>query len=251
MSLVCGPPRFRVPVLQVRRRDLQRLADPLAGGESAPAVRRPCGRMRAAVDEDRPVERAHELHAVADDLARDRIQVLQDARAADAAPLVRRRVRPALVLGRAPDRFRRRVGAQTAGFVEREAEVVGQRRLPGILGAVDPPFAGDVRRPAPPWADEAKVDDGRDGNHQHQSNRSHPSPSRHSTFAIRWTHKCADYGRPTPDGARASARFSARPCRQMTGHDVVSGFSRTWRVRASHTDCTCPRHTEALRRGVL
>ena len=60
---------------------------------------------------------------------------------------MRRRVRPALVLRRAPDRFRRRVGAQPAGFVEREAEVVGERRLPGILGAVEPPLAGDVRRP--------------------------------------------------------------------------------------------------------
>ena len=141
------PAALQVAVLQVRRRDLQRLADPLAGREAAPAVRRPGRRMRAAVDEDRPVERAHELHAVADDLAGDRIEVLQDARAADAAPLVRRRVRPALVFGRAPDRFRRRVGAQAAGLVEREAEVVGQRRLPGILGVVEPPFAGDVRRP--------------------------------------------------------------------------------------------------------
>ena len=103
--------------------------------------------MRPAVHEDRPVERAHELEAVADDLARDRIQVLQDARAADAAPLVRRRVRPALILRRAPDRFRRGVGAQAAGLVEREAEVIGERRLPGVLGAVEAPFAGDVRRP--------------------------------------------------------------------------------------------------------
>ena len=106
------PAALQVAVLQVRRRDLQRLADPLAGREAAPAVRRPGRRMRAAVDEDRPVERAHELHAVADDLAGDRIEVLEDARAADAAPLMRRRVRPALVFRRAPDRLRRRVGAQ-------------------------------------------------------------------------------------------------------------------------------------------
>ena len=64
-----GPPALQVAVLQVRRRHLQRLTDPLPGGESAPAVRRPGGRVRAAVDEDGAVERAHELHPVADDLA--------------------------------------------------------------------------------------------------------------------------------------------------------------------------------------
>ena len=65
--------------------------------------------------------------------------------------------------GRAPDRLRRRVGAQAAGFVEREAEVVGQRRLARILGAVEPPFAGDVRRPRALGADP-KVEDRGGGN---------------------------------------------------------------------------------------
>ena len=140
---------LQVAILEMGRGDLQRMPDPLAGRKTAPAVRRVCRRMLAAVHEDRPIERAHVLKAVADDLARDRIEVFENAGAADAAPLVRRRVRPALVLGGAPDRFRRRIGAQTAGFVERNTEIVGQRRLARVLGVVDPPFPGDIRC-APP-----------------------------------------------------------------------------------------------------
>jgi hypothetical protein len=110
--------------------------------------------MRPVVEVDGPIERAHELQPVADDLARDRIELLQDARAADAAPLMGRRMRPALVLRRAPDRFGRRIGAEAAGLVEREAEVVGQGRLTRILTLVEPPLAGNVRRtPPPPCAD--------------------------------------------------------------------------------------------------
>jgi len=101
--------------------------------------------MWTAVHEDRPVERAHELQAVADDVARDRIEILQDACATNAAPLVRRRVRPALVLRCAPDRFGRRVGAKASGFVERQTEVVSEWRLARVLGAVEPPFASNVR----------------------------------------------------------------------------------------------------------
>jgi hypothetical protein len=103
--------------------------------------------MWTAIDEDRPIERAHELHAVADDLPRDRIEVLQNPCTANAAPLVRRRVRPALILRCAPDRFGCGIGAKTASLVERETEIVGQRRLSWIFIAIQPPFSGDIGRP--------------------------------------------------------------------------------------------------------
>ena len=115
------PAALQVAVLEVRGRDLQGVSDPLAGGESGPAVRRLGRRVRPAVHEDRPVQRAHELDVVDARFARQRILLLEDARAAEAAPLVRRRVRPALVLRRSPDRFGRRVRAHAAGIVERNA----------------------------------------------------------------------------------------------------------------------------------
>ena len=123
------PAAFQVAVLEVRGRDLQRVADPLAGREPGPAVRRLRRRMRPAVHEDRTVERAHELDVIDLHLARERILFLEDARAAEAAPLMRRRVRPALIFRRAPDRLGGRVRAQTPGVVERDAEVVAERRL--------------------------------------------------------------------------------------------------------------------------
>jgi hypothetical protein len=96
------------------------------------------------------VERAHELHVVGAHLARERILLLEDAGAAEAAPLVRRRVRPALVFRRAPDRLGRRVGAHAPGLVERNAR--GNRRAgadrdrppPGLLVVLQRPFARDV-----------------------------------------------------------------------------------------------------------
>ena len=127
MSLVCGPPRLRNPSFRCVVVTFSVCPSHCAGREAAPAVRRVGRRMRPVVEVDRPIERAHELHPVAEDVAGDRIELLEDARAADAAPLMRRRVRPALVLRRAPDRFGRRVGAQAAGFVEGEAEIVRQR----------------------------------------------------------------------------------------------------------------------------
>ena len=118
--------------------------------------------MRAAVDEDRPIERTHELQAVADDFAGDRIQVFEDAGTADAAPLMRRGVWPALILRRAPDGFRCGVGAHSSGLVEREAKVICERRLAGILGAIDAPLTGNVRRPGT-LRRHAKADDGGEG----------------------------------------------------------------------------------------
>ena len=141
------PAALEVAVFQVRGRNLQRVADPLAGGEAGPAVRRPRRRMRTAVHEDRPVERSHELDVIRLDLARQRVLLLQDARAAEAAPLVRRRVRPALILGRAPDRLRRGVRALAAGGVEGNAQIVAERRLRRRVFLVvrQVPLARDVR----------------------------------------------------------------------------------------------------------
>ncbi len=137
---------LEVAVLQMRGRHLERVADPLSGGEARPAVRRPRRRMRTPVHEDRPVERPHELHVIGAHVARQRVLLLQNARAAEAAPLVRRRMRPALVFRRAPDRFRRRVRTLPAGGVEGNAEIVAKRRLRRrvLLVVRQRPFAGDV-----------------------------------------------------------------------------------------------------------
>ena len=78
------PAAFQIAVLEMRRRDLERVAHPLAGGESCPRVRCPRRRVRASVHEDRTVERAHELHVVGAHLARERILLLEDAGAAEA-----------------------------------------------------------------------------------------------------------------------------------------------------------------------
>jgi hypothetical protein len=137
---------FQVAILEMGGGDLQRMPDPLAGRKTAPTVRRVCRRVWTPVHEDRPIERAHVLKAVPHDFARDGIEVFENAGAADAAPLVRRRVRPALILRGAPDRFRRRIGPHPAGFIERNTQIVGQRRLTGILAVVQPPLPCDIRR---------------------------------------------------------------------------------------------------------
>ena len=58
------------------------------------------GRMRAAIDEDWPVERSHVLKMVRTHLARQRILLGEDASAADTAPLMRQRMRTALIFRR-------------------------------------------------------------------------------------------------------------------------------------------------------
>ena len=82
------------------------------------------------------------------DVARDRVLFLEDARATEASPLVRRRVRPALVFRRPPDRLRSRVRSETAGVVEGNARVVAERRLRREVPfvGVQSPLRRDVRR---------------------------------------------------------------------------------------------------------
>ena len=139
---------LEVAILQVRRRDLQRVPDPLSGRKARPAVWRPCRWVRTAVHEDRTVQRPHELDVIRPDVARQRILFLEDARPAKPAPLMWGRVRPALVFRRSPDRFRRGIGPQTPGLVEGDARIVAERRLGRgvVLVVLEAPFAGDVRR---------------------------------------------------------------------------------------------------------
>src|SRR5690242_6285127 len=85
--------------------------------------------MRAAIHEYRPVHRSHELNVICLDFATQGILLFKDANASQTAPLMRRRVWPALVLGRFPDRFRRGFGAHASCGIERDTEIVAQRRL--------------------------------------------------------------------------------------------------------------------------
>ena len=123
--------------------------------------------MRPPVDEDRPVERSHVLKMVRAHLASQRILFREEACAADAAPLVRQRMRPALVLRRVPDRFGRGISAQATGLVERNPRVIGERRLPGVFGVIEPPVPRDVRRAAT-LGGRAADDEGRSGNRQQE-----------------------------------------------------------------------------------
>jgi hypothetical protein len=147
---------FEIAVLQVRGRDLERVADPLPRREAGPAVRCPGGWMGPAVHEHRAIERAHELNVIDRDLARQRVLLLEDARAAEPAPLVRRRMRAALVFRCAPDRLGARICTHATGVVEGNPEIVAERRLAqrpegaGLFVVLEPPFAGNVgwgRRP--------------------------------------------------------------------------------------------------------
>ena len=84
------------------------------------------------------------------DFAREWVLLFENARAAKAPPLMRRRVRPALVLGSSPDRLGGRVSPHAARVVERNPEVIAKRRLSlpanlaGILVALKHPFPGNV-----------------------------------------------------------------------------------------------------------
>ncbi len=139
------PAALQESVFDVRRRHDERVADPLARRKTGPGVRRICGRMGAAVEIDLPVQGAPELHVIGHGHAGQRVKLLDETRAADAAPLMRHRVRPATKLRRAPKRLCRRVGAQTSGVVERHAEVVAVGRLSGILVDLPEPFSGQIR----------------------------------------------------------------------------------------------------------
>src|SRR5206468_6176236 len=92
------PAALEVTIFEVRGRDLQRVAYPLAGRKAGPGVRRPGGRMRTAVHEDWPVQRSHELDVIRSDIPSQGILLFQDARPAKAPPLVGKCVGSALKL---------------------------------------------------------------------------------------------------------------------------------------------------------
>src|SRR6187431_767731 len=87
----------KVTVLEMGGRNLQRVADPLSGGKTAPGVRCPCRRTWTAIHINRPVQRTHELDVVSVDFAREGIYFFKDASATQAAPLMGRRMGAALV----------------------------------------------------------------------------------------------------------------------------------------------------------
>ncbi len=102
--------------------------------------------MRAAVHEDGPVQRPHELDVIRFHIARQRILFLQNSRPTKTAPLVRKRVGSALKLRRAPNRFRGGVRPQAPRVVERNPEIVPQWRLRRrvLFIVFQAPFAGDI-----------------------------------------------------------------------------------------------------------
>ena len=137
---------LQVSILEVSARDLQRVPDPLPGREARPAVRGPRWRMRPPVHENRPVQRPHELDVIRPHFPREGVLFLEDARSSEAAPLVGGRVRSALILRCSPDRLGGGVRPHPARVVERNPEIVTQRRLRRgvLLVVVKAPFPGDV-----------------------------------------------------------------------------------------------------------
>src|SRR5436190_20427747 len=125
-----------IAVLQMRRCDDQRVPCPLSSRKTGPCVGRPCRRMRTAIEVNHPVHRPPPLDMVGREVSRYRVDFLLKPRPADSAPLVRRRMRPALIFRDAPYGFGRSLGSQPACSVERSTKVVAQRRLTTIGEAV-------------------------------------------------------------------------------------------------------------------
>src|SRR5262245_38026483 len=115
-------------------------------------MRRPRRRMRSSIQIDGPVEPAHELDMIGNDIPRQWILFLENANAAETAPLVRRRVGPALVFRSSPQGFCRSIRPHPAGIVEWNPEVIAQRRLsltanlPRIFVALQDPLSRNVGR---------------------------------------------------------------------------------------------------------
>ena len=155
---------LEVAVLQMRRRDLQRVPDPLPRRKARPAVGRPGRRMRTSIHEHGAVQGPHELQVVGANFARERILFLENARASEAAPLMGSRMRAALILWRSPDRLRGGVGTLATGLIEWNPCIVAQGRLRRRIRLVVflTPFAGDIgrnhRAGGPPLSQHANAD---------------------------------------------------------------------------------------------
>src|SRR5262245_63557591 len=110
-------------------------------------MRRVPRRMRTSVHVNRPIQRTHELNMVGFHVSREWILLFENASAAKAAPLMRRRVRTALVLGSAPDGFGAGVRAHSSCVIEWNPQIVPERRLAKTdFVNLMPPFASAVRR---------------------------------------------------------------------------------------------------------
>src|SRR5436190_1010160 len=111
-------------------------------------MRRPCRRMRPAVEVDDAIHRTPPLDVIRRKIARDRIDFLLKTRAANSAPLVCRRMWPALVFRNAPNGFGRRLGPLAPCSVQRQTHVFAKGRLTTVGQAVfmilDRPFSGKI-----------------------------------------------------------------------------------------------------------
>ena len=126
----------QIAALDVVGVDHQRIAFPLAGRESRPAIGRILGRMRAAVHIDHAIERPQILDVNGAQIAPDGIHFVPESHAAQRAPLIGSRMRAALKLGQAPLGMVVAVGLPAAGVVERNPLIIAQRRPAGSLVAV-------------------------------------------------------------------------------------------------------------------
>ena len=154
-------------LLDVRGRDHEHVALPLAGREAHPRVRRVRGRMRAAIHIDGPllVERADAV-LDGDEIARPRLPVFPDRDVGGAAIDVRRHVHPALLLRqRQPVRVPA-LGVPAGAVRQRQPGVVAKLRarhaLAEILLIARRPGAGQIdlrerRLSAEPERDHAPI----------------------------------------------------------------------------------------------
>src|SRR6185436_12551294 len=115
-----------VAIFKVSRGDLERVSHPFSRRESGPAVRSPCRWMRAPIHIYGPVQRPHELHVVHLDVPRQRILLLENARATESAPLMGGGVRPARIFRCSPDGFGGSVGSHAASVIEGNPEIIAQ-----------------------------------------------------------------------------------------------------------------------------
>src|SRR2546427_13002810 len=91
------------------------------------------GGMRPPIHVDGPVQRQHELEVIRLHIPRQRILFLQDACASETPPLMRRRMRPALIFRRSPDGLGGRVRSLASRIIEWNAKIVAQRRVAGSV----------------------------------------------------------------------------------------------------------------------
>ena len=140
-----GTAPLQIAVFQVRGRHGQSSAHPFSSRKTGPRMGCPGWRMPSAVQVDRPAHGTQILDVIGRQIACERVDFLGDPHASGAAPLMRRRVRPALKLRDSPDRLGRRFGPHAPGVVERNPEVVPQRRLSGIFVIESGPLPRKIR----------------------------------------------------------------------------------------------------------